>query len=223
MRSLVSILAVLLLAGCASSSGTPQAPRASWLLVGVDGQRSTPSLTTYLDRVGQQYTQRGAEPLAFARDGQVESLIGTPPAETMALVRFPTARGARDWYKSDAYQQLVPLRANSGTYWLAGFEGIATKMPGAHPAFLVLRGELPPPDAAEADAIKHYGGVVVARLGDGDLDVFEGTPPKGAWRVIAFPSRGALAALWLDPEFRALRESWNVSGKTSAVLIDAVR
>ncbi len=224
MRSLLSILALLLVAGCASSSSrAPDAPRASWLLVGVDGQRTTPSLTTYLDRVGQQYAQRNAERFAFAHGNQVESLLGTAPAETIALVRFPGARGARDWYKSDAYQQLIPLRANTGTYWLASFEGIAAKLPGPHPAFLLLRGELPAPDAAEADAIKHYGGVTVAQLGDGDIDVLEGTPPKGAWRVIAFPSRGALAALWLDPDFRAQRERWNVAGKTSATLIDAVK
>jgi uncharacterized protein (DUF1330 family) len=222
MRSLVSILALLLLAGCASSR-TPEVPRASWLLVGVDGQRTTPSLTTYVERVGQQFAQRGAEHFVLAPGGQIEPLIGTPPAETITLVRFPTARGVRDWYKSDAYQQSLPLRANTGSYWLAAFESAATPMPSAHPAFLLLRGELPPSDAAEADAIKHYGGVVVARLGEGDIDVLEGTPPKGAWRVVAFPSRGAVAALWLDPEFRALREGWNMPGKISAVLIDPAR
>ncbi|GIL40439.1 DUF1330 domain-containing protein [Roseiterribacter gracilis] len=219
MRSLLSLLAVLLVAGCASSSRAPDAPRASWLLVGVDGQRTTPSLTTYLDRVGQQYTQRNAERFAFARGNQVEPLIGAAPAETIVLVRFPGARGVRDWYKSDAYQQLIPLRVNTGTYWLVSFEGSAAKLPGTTPAFLLLRGELPAQDAAETDAIKHYGGVTVAQLGDGDIDVLEGTVPKGAMRVIAFPSRASLAALWLDPEFRAVRERWNVAGKTSATLV----
>jgi uncharacterized protein (DUF1330 family) len=223
MRSLLSLLALLLVAGCASGSRAPEAPRASWLLVGVDGQHTTPSLSTYLERVGQQYAQRNAERFAYAKGRDVEALIGNAPAETILLVRFPGVRGVRDWYKSDAYQQLIPLRANTGTYWLVTFEGTAAKLPGAHPAFLLLRGELPAPDAAETDAIKHYGGVTVAQLGDGDADVLEGPAPKGALRLIAFPSRGALAALWLDPDFRALRERWNVAGKTSATLIDGLR
>lgn len=223
MRLLFSLLALLVLASCSSSSSTraPDAPRASWLLVGIEAPRTTPQLPAYLDRAGQQVAQRNAERFADARGHQVETLLGTAPAEAITLLRFPGTRGARDWYRSDAYQQLIPLRANSGSWWIVSFEGTAARLPGAVPAFLLLRGELPPADAAEADAIKQFGGVTVAQLGESDADVLEGTPPKGAMRLIAFPSRGAVAALWLDPDFRALRERWNVAGKVSATLIDA--
>jgi uncharacterized protein (DUF1330 family) len=218
LRSLVSIVAVALLAGCAARG--PETPRASWLLAGVDGPRSTASLVAYDGRVAQQFAQHKAERLASGQVGQIEQLIGAAPADSVVLVRFPTARGVRDWYKSDAYQQTIPLRADSGRHWLLGFEGPATPVPGPRPAFLVLRGELPAPTAAEAEAFKQYGGLVVTRLNEGDVDVLEGTPPKGGWMVVAFPSRGALAALWLDPEFRSLREGWDAA-KSSAFLIDS--
>jgi len=39
-----------------------------------------------------------------------ETLVGTSDASALAAIRFPDAQALQDWYDSDAYQALVPIR-----------------------------------------------------------------------------------------------------------------
>lgn len=62
----------------------------------------------YTTRARALLAAAGAEPVA---GGPVsETLAGTIHAAVAAVVRFPDARALEEWYRSDAYQALVPLR-----------------------------------------------------------------------------------------------------------------
>jgi uncharacterized protein (DUF1330 family) len=50
----------------------------------------------------------GGEPIA---GGPVaETLVGSSDASAVAVIRFADSQALEDWYRSDAYQALVPLR-----------------------------------------------------------------------------------------------------------------
>lgn len=38
------------------------------------------------------------------------ALAGKPPHSDIVVIRFPNREAVTDWYASDAYQQLIPLR-----------------------------------------------------------------------------------------------------------------
>ncbi len=49
----------------------------------------------------------------FLAKGPVEVLHGEAPHPIKAVIEFPDADSARNWYNSEAYQAIVPLR-NTG-------------------------------------------------------------------------------------------------------------
>jgi uncharacterized protein (DUF1330 family) len=46
----------------------------------------------------------------LVRGGRIEPLEGDPPPQRTVVLEFPSLAHARDWYESDAYQALIPLR-----------------------------------------------------------------------------------------------------------------
>ncbi|WP_133470080.1 DUF1330 domain-containing protein [Paraglaciecola marina] len=65
-----------------------------------------------------QYSQLAAKTLEtyggqFIAKGPIESLHGDAPYGMKAVIEFPDKQSARDWYSSDAYQAIIPLR-NTG-------------------------------------------------------------------------------------------------------------
>ncbi|MGE1155196.1 DUF1330 domain-containing protein [Pseudomonas kitaguniensis] len=46
------------------------------------------------------------------RGGTIESLEGDPPARVI-MIAFPSMRAALDWYRSDEYQTILPIRHRS--------------------------------------------------------------------------------------------------------------
>jgi uncharacterized protein (DUF1330 family) len=64
----------------------------------------------------QEYTVQ-ARPLVAAAGGEViaggpvaDKLVGSSDASAVAAIRFPDTQALEDWYRSDAYQALVPVR-----------------------------------------------------------------------------------------------------------------
>jgi uncharacterized protein (DUF1330 family) len=63
----------------------------------------------------QQYGAAAAATIAqydgeFVVKGAIEPLNGGSQYQTKAIIRFPDRAVALDWYQSDEYQALVPLR-----------------------------------------------------------------------------------------------------------------
>ncbi|KZN14267.1 DUF1330 domain-containing protein [Marinomonas sp. TW1] len=46
----------------------------------------------------------------FIAKGETELLDGEKPHPMKAVIEFPDKESARNWYHSDAYQALIPLR-----------------------------------------------------------------------------------------------------------------
>ncbi len=46
----------------------------------------------------------------LVRGGRIEPLEGDAPPQRTVVIEFPSLDHARDWYESDAYQALIPLR-----------------------------------------------------------------------------------------------------------------
>ena len=52
----------------------------------------------------------------------VEALEGTAPGSSVVLMKFPDNDAAMRWYKSEAYQQAIPLRhASADTAFVVHF------------------------------------------------------------------------------------------------------
>ena len=49
---------------------------------------------------------------------------GTPPG-TVIVIEFPTESGAVDWYRSTAYQALIPLRAENSNSTILTVTGVS--------------------------------------------------------------------------------------------------
>lgn len=65
-----------------------------------------------------EYSKKAAETLrSFGGEiiarGPVEPLHGPTAFKSKGVMRFPTEAQAQDWYKSDAYQALIPLRTEA--------------------------------------------------------------------------------------------------------------
>lgn len=62
-----------------------------------------------------QYKEQAAETLKpfngeFIAKGEIEVLHGESAHVTKAVIQFPDKDSARNWYNSDAYQAIIPLR-----------------------------------------------------------------------------------------------------------------
>ena len=52
----------------------------------------------------------GSEGRFLVRGGRIEPLEGDAPPQRTVVLEFPSLAHARNWYESDAYQALIPLR-----------------------------------------------------------------------------------------------------------------
>ena len=56
----------------------------------------------------------------IVRAGQCEALEGPAPGPRVVMIEFPSYQDAKDWYNSDAYQDIVGIRqgASSGSLFI---------------------------------------------------------------------------------------------------------
>ena len=55
-------------------------------------------------------TLAGYEAEFLVRGGRIEPLEGEDPPQRTVVLEFPNLARARDWYESEGYQALIPLR-----------------------------------------------------------------------------------------------------------------
>lgn len=83
----------------------------------------TDAYKTYLARVKLAVEANGGQFLA--RGGKTLTIEGAAPAQRVTLVQFPSLEQAGKFYKSNAYQDLLPLRQTSATVRIFVVEGLA--------------------------------------------------------------------------------------------------
>jgi uncharacterized protein (DUF1330 family) len=59
-----------------------------------------------------------------ARGGATSVLEGEWPYERTVIIEFPSREAAEQWYRSEAYQQILPLRLESSTGNLVILDGV---------------------------------------------------------------------------------------------------
>lgn len=69
-----------------------------------------PPIAHYLERIDATLTPFGGRFLVHG--GDVESLEGGFDS-AVVIIAFPDMAAARDWYQSDAYQAILPLRTEN--------------------------------------------------------------------------------------------------------------
>lgn len=72
------------------------------------------------------HTERTLEPFGgrfVVRGGASEVLEGDWAPGRMVVIEFPDARSARDWYASEAYREILPIRQAASTGSLVLVEG----------------------------------------------------------------------------------------------------
>jgi uncharacterized protein (DUF1330 family) len=67
----------------------------------------TEKLGVYSARAGETLKAYGGE---FLAKGPIESLHGDAPFSTKVVIQFPDRDSAVNWYQSDAYQAIIPIR-----------------------------------------------------------------------------------------------------------------
>jgi uncharacterized protein (DUF1330 family) len=78
-------------------------------------------LEAYRSKGPQTLEGRPVKPIAFY--GPLELLDGEP-IEAAAILEFPSAKEARDWYESDAYEEARAHRLKGGDYQVFIVDGI---------------------------------------------------------------------------------------------------
>ncbi|VAW78618.1 hypothetical protein MNBD_GAMMA13-695 [hydrothermal vent metagenome] len=62
----------------------------------------------YAKKAGETFSRHAAEPVLR---GKFEGILkGNADHHVVGIIKFPTVEALREWYDSDAYQALVPLR-----------------------------------------------------------------------------------------------------------------
>jgi len=59
----------------------------------------------------------------FVLRGKVDSVLaGQHPRNIMAVIEFPDSATLKEWYNSDAYQKLIPLRTRAADVTFISYE-----------------------------------------------------------------------------------------------------
>ena len=72
------------------------------------------------------HTESSLEPYGghfVVRGGASTTLEGEWQPNRLVVIEFPSAQAAKDWYTSDAYQQILPIRQEASTGSLVLVEG----------------------------------------------------------------------------------------------------
>lgn len=75
----------------------------------------------YLRRIDDTLAPFGGRFLVHGARAQERE--GTWPGG-LIVIEFPEADGAAAWYASEAYQAIIPLRADNADGWIALFDGV---------------------------------------------------------------------------------------------------
>ncbi|WP_454560603.1 DUF1330 domain-containing protein [Parapedomonas caeni] len=146
----------------------------------------------------------------------------------MILARFPSEQDVKQFWWSDAYQEVKKLRVGQSVLDVAeinGLPGVEATF-GPESAYLIFYVRL----TDQARFLKEYapvapavvtrhGGKFLIRAGRGDIETLEGDWMNASMVVVEFPSAQALRAFWNSDDYRRLSEIRKQTGDWSVVEI----
>ena len=74
----------------------------------------------YSQKAGQTFAAFGGELVLKGHASKI--LSGELDADTAAVFKFPSLNALNNWYNSDSYQVLIPLRNEAADFTIASFE-----------------------------------------------------------------------------------------------------
>ncbi|AHH21424.1 hypothetical protein NONO_c66560 [Nocardia nova SH22a] len=102
-------------------------------------RRPHPDILEYLERIQTTLDPFGGR---FVIHGPPAEVVEGEWPGSMVLIEFPSLSEAREWYRSPAYQEILPLRADHIDGDLVLVEGVGPDY-DPHVRALKLRGETP--------------------------------------------------------------------------------
>jgi uncharacterized protein (DUF1330 family) len=74
--------------------------------------RIGPAIVEYLERIDATLAPYGGR---FIVHGARAEVLESSDPGTLVVIEFPSVANAREWYASDAYQAILPLRTENAT------------------------------------------------------------------------------------------------------------
>lgn len=107
----------------ASERRSPAPPTPAYVSGHLNDVRMGPEIVAYLEAIDD--TLEPFQGKFLIHGGSPETLEGTWQGD-LIVIAFPDLDHARAWYRSDAYQQIVPLRAENSTGDIIVIDGVPT-------------------------------------------------------------------------------------------------
>lgn len=82
-----------------------------------------PGIVEYLQRIDETLAPFGGR--FIAHGGAIEHLEGDLPEGNAIILEFPDLAHARDWYRSEAYAAIKPLRADNSDGHIFLVDGVS--------------------------------------------------------------------------------------------------
>ena len=130
------------------------------------------------------YRKFGGRYLAIGGPGRGATALGASPEASGMVAVFEGIQAVRDFWWSEAYRQVVPLRAGVGHFDVFGLESLVTTPPIAGSDVYVAYAAQP--ETLVLDALRAAGATLVADAPS--FDRLEGTAPWQRIAVLAAPA-----------------------------------
>ncbi|MFO1455057.1 MAG: DUF1330 domain-containing protein [Steroidobacteraceae bacterium] len=130
------------------------------------------------------YRKFGGRYLAIGGPGRGATALGASPEASGMVAVFEGIQAVRDFWWSEAYRQVVPLRAGAGQFDVFGLETVVTTPPTAGSDIYVAYAAQP--ETLVLDALRAAGAMLVADTKS--FDRLEGAPPWQRIAVLAAPA-----------------------------------
>ncbi len=196
-------------------------------------------VTGWYKDLGVQRAYTGALTDVIRQYGYQGAVIGMPGTNLrllegdwaprfMILARFPSDAQVKQFWWSEAYQEVKKIRAGQAYLDVVEVDGIEGSEPRMHAdaAYLVFFAALEDRETFIRDYAPHapavvaeYGGHFLVRAGRGDIELLEGDWLNASLVVVEFPSQQALRAFWSSERYQALSGVRRATGKWSVIEI----
>ncbi|TCV89251.1 DUF1330 domain-containing protein [Testudinibacter aquarius] len=167
----------------------------------------------------------------LARGGKAERKEGIAPMGGVVIIKFDSPEQAKNWYNSDAYQSIKPIRQRSGNTRSILVEGLdeqagSISRNGTPHAYYIAEFEptdsqgMRPYSEKVESLFAPYSGRYIVR--GKSAEEVEGFGSQGRMVVIEFDSLQQAQNWYNSPEYAELRKIRWQSGNTRAMIVEGV-
>lgn len=209
MKTIKSAVQALSLLLCVSNANAADKPGFLFVNATVTDFKK---LGAYGQALPPVYAKYEGEYVIFGGIGRgVEVLAGSATHESLIFARFKTLPDVEEFWWSDDYRAVVPLRAGAGQFDVLGLEGTGEEPyqadNGVQPAYLFSLVKVKDPEKTSAymEAISDYAASapnkIIAISRPGMSKVLEGPEPDFSIEVSSWPSLASIKDFIADPQF----------------------